>query len=616
MGKKLLSTSLELRTTLVPMSSSISDRYSIIRTLGSGGFGETFLAEDLHVPSKRRCVIKRLKPVTGNPQVHQIVQERFGREAAILEMLGDRHAQIPRLYAYFESEGEFYLVQEWIEGITLSAWVQREGKLAVETVGQLLADLLPVLSFVHEQRIIHRDIKPENIIVRQSDRLPVLIDFGAVKEAISTQIDSQGGTHSIVIGTPGYMAPEQGVGRPVYASDLYSLGLTAIFLLSGKNPQELASDPATGEIFWYPDALNVPKDLAAVLNRAVQSHPRERFPTAASMLSALGTTPSTTPLSPPQRETPPPEPTPTVAVTPSASTAVNHARPLVMGGAIAGTLVALGIVGGVLLSRPLQIGDRNPSNSTEEQLNEPPRDNLGDRDPSNSTEETSNQSPPETPRESQDSNPLPSEDPESLTLQRLRFAPGSTSAVVDNTAIPNQIQRYRLDARQGQQFNVVLLQGDVEVNILAPDGRFMGAVALDRPTWQTILPRSGDYLVDVKASRTSQYALRLEIAKATKAVQRQRVRFPQGAMGTTLSGSVSSSQNQVYLLGSSQGQQFLVERLQGDVAIAIADPQGRILGTISPNETFWQGQLPLSGDYEVSVTSDSNSAYSIRVEIR
>jgi serine/threonine-protein kinase len=98
----------------------LDNRYKILQNIGSGGFGETFLAQDIHMPSGRRCVIKQLKPVTNNPQVYQIVKERFQREAAILEELGNLNNQIPSLYAYLESAGQFYLVQQYIEGVTLA----------------------------------------------------------------------------------------------------------------------------------------------------------------------------------------------------------------------------------------------------------------------------------------------------------------------------------------------------------------------------------------------------------------------------------------------------------------------------------------------------------------
>ncbi|MCP2727823.1 serine/threonine-protein kinase [Limnofasciculus baicalensis] len=284
----------------------LENRYKVIRVLGSGGFGDTFLAEDAHLPSGRHCVVKQLKPQTNDPQVYQIVKDRFQREAVILEDLGQQSNQIPSLYAYFESGGQFYLVQELIEGITLGKMVQKQGTLSDSAVRGIMTGILPVLEYVHSQRIVHRDIKPDNIIIRNADNQPVLIDFGAVKETMGTTVSSSGNSsRSIVIGTPGFMPYEQTAGRPVFASDLYSLGLTAIYLLTGKFPQELETDPQTGEILWRRYALSVSPTLGGVLDKAIQFHSRDRYNTPREMLDALriGVTaiPSPTPtiISPP-----------------------------------------------------------------------------------------------------------------------------------------------------------------------------------------------------------------------------------------------------------------------------------------------------------------------------
>ncbi|MCT7972586.1 serine/threonine-protein kinase [Laspinema olomoucense] len=266
----------------------LNNRYRIIKELGSGGFGETFLSEDTQMPSERRCVVKQLKPVTANPQIFQLINERFAREAAILEALGEGNRQIPRLYAYFEEQSQFYLVQEWIEGETLTNRVENQGKMSESSVREILISLLPVLEFVHSQRIVHRDIKPDNIMLRKSDGIPILIDFGAVKETMGTVMNSSGnGTSSIVIGTPGFMPSEQAAGRPVYSSDLYSLGLTAIYLLTEKWPQELAINHDTGEVIWRQYAPRISPSLATVLDKAIMSHSRDRFHSAREMLDAL-----------------------------------------------------------------------------------------------------------------------------------------------------------------------------------------------------------------------------------------------------------------------------------------------------------------------------------------
>jgi serine/threonine protein kinase len=273
----------------------LNHRYRVVRVLASGGFGDTFLAEDSFLPSKRLCVIKQLKLLSDNPQVYEIVQSRFQREAAILEELGRASSQIPELYAYFEESGRFYLVQEWIEGQTLASKVRHEGVLSEFAVKQLLEKTLPVLGHIHDRGIIHRDIKPDNVILRRNDGLPVLIDFGAVKESVGTMVNSQGQTvSSIVIGTPGYMPPEQGVGRPLFSSDLYSLGLTCIYLLTGKQPQDLPTNHRTGEFAaWQTYAPTVSDQLTEILDRTIRYHPRDRFVTAQDMLDALQATMAT-----------------------------------------------------------------------------------------------------------------------------------------------------------------------------------------------------------------------------------------------------------------------------------------------------------------------------------
>ncbi len=271
----------------------LKHRYKIIKKIGNGGFGYAFLAQDLDLPSKRYCVIKQLQPQGINQGVYQIVKERFQREAAILEDLGHNQDQIPRLYAYFEENNQFYLVQEYIEGENLADFVANKGLMPAPQVKEILLSLLQVLEYVHSQKIIHRDIKPENIILRNRDNLPVLIDFGSVKESLTTQLSSPSqSAKSIVIGTPGFMPPEQSIGRPLFASDTYALGLTAIYLLTGKAPGDLETSPSTGEFIWR-DALNI-KDpiLEEVLDKAIKSKPDDRYLTAAQMLSALQSPPT------------------------------------------------------------------------------------------------------------------------------------------------------------------------------------------------------------------------------------------------------------------------------------------------------------------------------------
>jgi serine/threonine protein kinase, bacterial len=266
----------------------LNNRYQVLKSIGSGGFGETFLAEDAQMPSGRRCVVKKLHPVSYHPQIYPLIKERFQREAAILEDLGSHSDRIPTLYAYFEENNDFYLVQELIEGMTLTDTIQSQSSFSESYVRDFLVNFLPILDYVHQKHIIHRDIKPDNIIIRQSDQKPVLIDFGAVKEAIATTMSSSGSPQtSIAIGTRGFMSSEQAAGRPVYSSDLFATGLTAIYLLTGKQPQDIETNNYTGEILWKQYVPQVSPTLAVVLDKAISAHSCDRYATAQEMLQAL-----------------------------------------------------------------------------------------------------------------------------------------------------------------------------------------------------------------------------------------------------------------------------------------------------------------------------------------
>ena len=300
------------------MNALLQGRYEIIQTLSAGGFGETFLAVDRQLPSQRKVVIKKFKPQQQlDARTYEIVRERFEREAAVLESLSDVCRHVPKLYAFFSEAGDYYLVQEFIEGQTLGQFVRAQGRLDEATTRQLLTSLLQALHEIHAQGIIHRDIKPDNILLRASTGQPVLIDFGAVKEIITTVLDAYGTPQraSLIIGTPGYTPAEQSVGRPVYASDLYSLAMTMIFALTGRQPHEL-NDLASGELQWRQHTGKLSQPLTESLERASRFDYRERFKNAQEMLDAVNVAP---PL-PPEAVKPLPRPEPitnTVAVDPT-----------------------------------------------------------------------------------------------------------------------------------------------------------------------------------------------------------------------------------------------------------------------------------------------------------
>lgn len=264
----------------------LGGRYKIVGQLGAGGFGQTFIAEDTHLPGHPRCVVKQLKPQTTSPRTLEMARRCFNTEAQVLYQLGI-HDQIPRLLAHFEENQEFYLAQEFIEGDPLTQefasgkpWVQ--GRTVT-----LLRDILQVLTFVHEQQVIHRDLKPSNLIRRRRDRRIVLIDFGAVKQA-STLVDPETGLTDVTIsiGTQGYMPTEQISGKPRYSSDIYAVGVLGIQALTGVHPRCLGED-AKGEIAWQHRAAHASSELMEIINCMVRYDFRDRYPSALDALDAL-----------------------------------------------------------------------------------------------------------------------------------------------------------------------------------------------------------------------------------------------------------------------------------------------------------------------------------------
>ncbi|WP_017296296.1 serine/threonine-protein kinase [Geminocystis herdmanii] len=266
------------------MEDTIAQRYKIIKTLGSGGFGDTFLAQDLQMPSGRQVVIKKLKPFHQNNISIELIQGLFEREAKVLEELGQNCSQIPTLYAYFTENEEFYLVQEYIEGKSLAEL----GAISSAQCESILSSLLNTLKYIHSKNIIHRDIKPENIIIRDFDKLPVLIDFGAVKESMgAVSLSSGSSISSVIVGTRGFIPPEQTTGRTVFSSDLYALSLTMIYSLTGKYPIEIPNNNITGELDWQSYIPNLPSNLRLVLEKASKIDLNQRYPTSQAMYEAL-----------------------------------------------------------------------------------------------------------------------------------------------------------------------------------------------------------------------------------------------------------------------------------------------------------------------------------------
>jgi eukaryotic-like serine/threonine-protein kinase len=260
---------------------TLRNRFEIVKHLGSGGSGDTYLAIDLDLPGQPHCVVKHFHPKDPNPAVVAIAKSLFDREAEVLYQLGNDHNQIPRLFAHFNENGDFYLVQEFIDGHALTQEIVPGQRLSENVVLNLLKEILEVLSFVHENNIIHRDIKPQNLMRRYSDQKIVLIDFGSIKK-----IGALGAGLTISVGTPGYMPSEQAKGKPKLCSDIYAVGMIGIQALTGLIPEQLQEDPNTGEVLWR-DQVEVSDALANILDTMVSDRYNQRYQSATEALQAL-----------------------------------------------------------------------------------------------------------------------------------------------------------------------------------------------------------------------------------------------------------------------------------------------------------------------------------------
>lgn len=269
----------------------LTERYLILKRLGSGGFSETFLARDKYLPHNPLCVVKYLKPSPNSTISLETAQQLFEAEARVLDHLGRNCSQIPTLLAYCQEQNQAYQIQDYIEGDNLGDWIIQEQWITPEQALELLLQVLPTLVYIHSHNVIHHDVKPSNLIRRQSDHSIVLIDFGAARlesEAFS-RADTDDHEAAFVIGTPGYMPDEQKMGKSRFDSDLYALGMSVIHLMTGVHPRQLESDPISGELDWQAYLIDDDLDpkFAAILNSMVRRHARDRYQKATDVLTAL-----------------------------------------------------------------------------------------------------------------------------------------------------------------------------------------------------------------------------------------------------------------------------------------------------------------------------------------
>jgi serine/threonine protein kinase, bacterial len=267
----------------------VRNRYRVTKSLGQGGFGATFVAIDVSLPGEPICVIKQLRPSNNHEKFLRMARELFEREARTLGKIGN-HPQIPRLLDFFEERRNFYLVQEYVSGHTIHQEVKQMGLFKEDKIRDFLTEILPVITYIHSQQVIHRDIKPANILRREQDGKLVLIDFGAVKNYVA-QLEPQEGAEQnsntqFAVGTSGYAPPEQLAMRPIFASDIYALGVTCVYLMTGKSPKDIEYNPSTGEMMWQKH-VQLSKHLTQVLGKMLDVSVRYRYQSVEEVQQAL-----------------------------------------------------------------------------------------------------------------------------------------------------------------------------------------------------------------------------------------------------------------------------------------------------------------------------------------
>ncbi|HEY9608893.1 serine/threonine-protein kinase [Allocoleopsis sp.] len=272
----------------------LQNRYCLLQVLGQGGFGRTYLVED-QARFNELCVLKEYTPKHTGIYVLDKSQELFNREAKTLYQI--QHPQIPQFRAFFKENERLFLMQDYIAGKTYRTLLNERHKkgqtFSEKEMVQFLFQILPVLNYIHNispkknEGIIHRDISPENLICRQSDQMPVLIDFGTVKHMVFSSKSPEDIPPETIVGKVGYAPEEQLLkGEVSPNSDLYALGITVIVLMTGRKPQDFF-DKFLRSRGWQEDVPSVSRLFATVLNRMIDPIPSCRYQSATELLQAL-----------------------------------------------------------------------------------------------------------------------------------------------------------------------------------------------------------------------------------------------------------------------------------------------------------------------------------------
>ena len=265
----------------------LNNRFSILHLVSTSSFSKVLFALDTYQNPPRNCTIKIYKPISQKNYIKQWITDQFQQEANRLKQLSLAESNLPEIYTYSHNSQGYYIVRELVEGLTLRKQVQTKGVFTPSVVRTILTQLLLTLEKLHEQKVIHQNIRPKNIILRHSDRAPVSINFGSIKQIVAT-FDFHGTKNIFSLkDVLGYTSSEQALGKAIPASDIYSLGLTAIYLLTAKDPINLDIEKKSGQYIVPPEIKRKDAKLASVIAKAISLNPEERYASAKEMLNDL-----------------------------------------------------------------------------------------------------------------------------------------------------------------------------------------------------------------------------------------------------------------------------------------------------------------------------------------
>lgn len=617
----------------IPNSTILQSRYRILNVLGQGGFGRTYLSED-QGRFNELCAIKELTPPQDNPYALEKSKELFQREAQTLYQI--QHPQIPQFRATFEQDQRFFIVQDYVEGQTYRSLLdERKARgyvFSESEVTQLVKQVLPVLAYIHGKGIIHRDIAPDNVILRDRDKLPVLIDFGVVKD-LATRIQAQETVKQhTTVGKLGYAPTEQmQTGRAYPNSDLYALAVTAIVLLTGREPQDLFDE---NTMTWrWQRYVNLDPSFAQVLNRMLSYRVGDRFQSATEVMQVLQAPATIAPL--------PATPPPTSAQPPQ--TNVSRAETVAIGhrsdGTIARTnvqnpndpsiparsslwddpwavfaigtgLVLLTGLGAWTITRALMNANQPIASPT-------PTPTI-----------TASPKPTTTPTPRPSPSPSPTATPVTFS-QQLELSSGSVTR--SGTLRSNETLEFIIPATQGQRLNTSLGGEGVLLSVLAPNRDPVDNAANRVTNWSGELPFTGNYTVQlrtVKGIPKSDFKLNVALATPTPSpsptvspsptpsptVTEQVIGIPQGQTGVQVDGTVNPTTIRRYLINVRPKQTLTLNLTQG-ARFTLRYPDGRLVEDAS-NLQNWQGIVPSGGSYAVDVTSDQETNFTLGVDVK